>query len=97
MYDQYSAARMGNTGEAAAGEGEMTLDQLATAIAQYSEVYNYVRSVPEDSLAFLSEEERMIADGLPDVVDYYLEAGGTLDELRKYPEFVKYEASKTAN
>ncbi len=95
-YEAYSNAR---TGGGAGGEGGgldetgMTTDQVAEAIAQYAEVYNHVKSLPADSAEFITDEERMIAEGLPEVVDYYLQSGGTLEELRKYPEFVKYEAS----
>ena len=91
----YEAYTTGRSGAAAAGEAddEMTLDQIAQAIGQYAEVYNHVKSLPADSLQYITDEERMIADGLPEVIDYYLQSGGSIEELRKYPEFVKYEAS----
>ena len=94
LYEAYFNATSGR-GNAPGNdaEGDLGPGDVAVAIAQYCEVYNHVKSLPADSAQFISEDERMIVEGLPDVIDYYLANGGTVEELRKYPEYVKYEQS----
>ncbi len=93
LYEAYFNATAGRGAEPAANDDELSPENVAVAIAQYCEVYNHVKSLPADSAQFISEDERMIVEGLPDVIDYYLSNGGTVEELRKYPEYVKYEQS----
>ncbi|MDE7160813.1 MAG: DUF2723 domain-containing protein [Muribaculaceae bacterium] len=79
-YDRY-------TGNAPAGEDEMTPEEFAAEIAKYCEIANEMASLSAEDYAARSADEKMVDSALYSVIQYYLSEGGTEEELRKYPNY----------
>ncbi len=83
-YDRYVN---GVPASAPAADDEITLDQLGEEIAKYSEVANELSRLTPAEYAERSADEKMIDSALWQVVEYYLNAGGSMDELERYEQF----------
>ena len=75
-------------------EGE-ALGQFAEEVAKISEIANELAGLSPEEYAARSEEERVYDSILNSAIETYIEYGGSIADLEKYPNFKKLDRERT--
>ncbi len=86
LASNYSRYVNGGSASSTAEEG-YTLDELAQEIAKYSEIANELKGLSPELYRQATEDEKMVDSMMWQVVEFYLNSGGKMEDLEKYESF----------
>ena len=72
----------------------VSITEFEDELAKYCEIANELAALSPSDYAQTTAEERQIDSALWSVVEYYIEAGGSLDTMEKYESFRKLDKER---
>ena len=91
----YDAAYNGESLDGAGASGGEDLGSLAEEVAKYAEIANTLSGMSPADYAATTSDERLVDSMMSRAIDYYIEAGGKMEDLEKYPEFQKLDCGRS--
>lgn len=82
-------------GSVSSEETSYGVAEIGEEVAKYAEIVNHLAGMTAEEYAATSADERLIDSMMGHAIDYYLELGGSMEELQKYPEIGKLDMERT--